>query len=130
MTPDEYQIAQLWSVAKSSRENTGGGEGIEVLANEPFAGKTDLFKNYTDGQYTHKIYKLASKVHSLKILLSSKNPDYMKENFFIDITSLHLADNGQQENVNKNRSNIFEDIILKDFLYRLIGIRITARKIS
>ncbi len=24
----------------------------------------------------------------------------MKENFFIDITSLHIADNGQQENVN------------------------------
>ena len=55
---NQYQVAQLWSVAKSSKENTGGGEGIEVLKNEPFSNKKDLFKNYTDGQYTHKIYKL------------------------------------------------------------------------
>jgi hypothetical protein len=51
-------VAQLWSVAKASKENTGGGEGIEVLKNEPFTNKKDLFQNYTDGQYTHKIYKL------------------------------------------------------------------------
>lgn len=58
----KYQIAQLWSVAKASKENTGGGEGIVVLNNEPFQNKTDLFQNYTNGQYTHKIYKLASRV--------------------------------------------------------------------
>jgi hypothetical protein len=58
----KYQVAQLWSVAKASKENTGGGEGILVLNNEPFEKKTDLFKNYTAGQYTHKIYKLYSKV--------------------------------------------------------------------
>ena len=45
-------------MAKASKENTGGGEGIEVLKNEPFTNKKDLFQNYTDGQYTHKIYKL------------------------------------------------------------------------
>jgi hypothetical protein len=49
-------------VAKVSRETTGGGEGIVVLNNEPFKDKKDLFQNYTDGQYTHKIYKLQSKV--------------------------------------------------------------------
>ena len=54
----KYQVAQLWSVAKASKENTGGGEGIEVLKNEPFKNNLDLFQNYTDGQYTHKIYKL------------------------------------------------------------------------
>lgn len=58
MTVDEYQVAQLWSVAKASKDNTGGGEGIEVLKNEPFTGKTDLFKDFCNGQYTHKIYKL------------------------------------------------------------------------
>lgn len=120
MTPDEYQVAQLWSVAKSSRENTGGGEGIEVIANEPFTDKKDLFKSYTDGQFTQKLYKLASKVPWWIRKLAPKgtlemhehawnaypfcktvvsNPDYMKENFFIEIKSLHLADNGQNENV-------------------------------
>ncbi len=62
MTVEEYQVAQLWSVAEASKENTGGGEGIVVLKNEPFTNKTDLFANHTNGQYTHKIYKLQSKV--------------------------------------------------------------------
>lgn len=35
-TPPQYQVAQLFSVAEASKENTGGGEGIEVLKNEPF----------------------------------------------------------------------------------------------
>ena len=58
MTVEEYQVAQLWSVAQASKENTGGGEGIEILKNEPFENKKDLFQNYTSGQFTHKIYKL------------------------------------------------------------------------
>jgi hypothetical protein len=120
MTVEEYQVAQLWSVAKASKENTGGGEGIEVLKNEPFTGKKDLFKDHTDGQYTHKIYKLQSKVPWWIRKLAPKgtlemtekawnaypfcktvlsNPDYMKDNFFIDITSFHKGDNGTTENV-------------------------------
>ena len=51
-------MAQLWSVAQASKENTGGGEGVIVLNNEPFSNKKDLFENYTSGQYTHKVYKL------------------------------------------------------------------------
>jgi hypothetical protein len=59
MTVDEYQIAQLWSTAQVSKENTGGGEGIEILKNKPFKDKTDLYGDYKSGQYTHKLYKLA-----------------------------------------------------------------------
>jgi hypothetical protein len=113
MTVEEYQVAQLWSVAQASQEETGGGEGVEVLKNEPFTGKRDLFLNYTDGQYTHKIYKLASKVPWWVRKLAPKgtlemheeawnaypfcrtvisNPDYMKDNFFIKIESLHSSD--------------------------------------
>ena len=33
------------------------------------------------------------------LIKSFKNPDYMKENFFIRIESLHVADKGQLENV-------------------------------
>jgi len=74
MTVEEYQVAQLYSVAEASKENTGGGEGIEVLMNEPFdlsdpncSAKPDepLCANgqtFTKGQYTHKIYHLQSKV--------------------------------------------------------------------
>lgn len=59
-------MAQLYSVAQASKNETGGGEGIEVLKNEPFSAtegvqpKTPLLNgNYTAGQFTHKIYHLA-----------------------------------------------------------------------
>lgn len=62
----------MYSVAEASKENTGGGEGIEVRINEPFDlddkstpkdrfPELDLFadgKKYTTGQFTHKIYHL------------------------------------------------------------------------
>jgi hypothetical protein len=30
MTVEEYQVAQLYSVAEASKNETGGGEGVEV----------------------------------------------------------------------------------------------------
>lgn len=119
LTVEEYQIAQLWSVAESSKENTGGGEGIEIIANEPFANKLDLFKNYTSGQYSHKLYKLQSKVPWWLKKLSPKNSlevhekawnaypycqttitnEYMKDNFFIKIESFHSTEKGEIDNV-------------------------------
>ncbi|KAK2870737.1 hypothetical protein Q8A67_023264 [Cirrhinus molitorella] len=53
---EEYQVGQLFSVAEASKNETGGGEGIEVLKNEPYE------KEGEKGQYTHKIYHLKSKV--------------------------------------------------------------------
>lgn len=48
----QYQVGQLYSVAEASKNETGGGEGIEVLKNEPYE------KEGEKGQYTHKIYHL------------------------------------------------------------------------
>lgn len=120
MTVEEYQIAQLFSVARASKENTGGGEGVVVLNNESFSNKRDLFKNYTSGQYTHKLFKLQSKVPGIIRKIAPKgameiheeawnaypycktvinNPDYMKEKFLIQIESLHVSDRGEQDNI-------------------------------
>ncbi|CAM4678709.1 unnamed protein product [Caretta caretta] len=33
---EEYQVGQLYSVAEASKNETGGGEGVEVLMNEPY----------------------------------------------------------------------------------------------
>ncbi|KAJ7990267.1 hypothetical protein DPEC_G00298550 [Dallia pectoralis] len=55
---EEYQVGQLYSVAETSKNETGGGEGVEVLKNEPYE------KDGEKGQYTHKIYHLHSKVPS------------------------------------------------------------------
>ena len=53
-TPKQYQIGQLYSVAQASKNETGGGEGVEVLKNEPCDDK-----EHGKGQFTHKIYHLA-----------------------------------------------------------------------
>lgn len=65
-------MAQLYSVAEASKDNTGGGEGIEVLKNEPFDNHPLLGGRYNSGQYTYKIYHLASKVPAFIRLLAPK----------------------------------------------------------
>ena len=55
-------MAQLYAVAEASKNETGGGEGVEVLKNEPYDNVPLLNGKFTKGQYTYKIYHLASKV--------------------------------------------------------------------
>ncbi|KAJ2458054.1 hypothetical protein GGI02_006056, partial [Coemansia sp. RSA 2322] len=57
-TVDEYRIAQLYAVAKISMKETGSGEGVEVLKNEPYDNEKGK------GQYTSKIYSFARQVHA------------------------------------------------------------------
>lgn len=52
LPPVQYQVGQLYSVAEASKNETGGGEGVEVLKNEPYE------KDGEKGQFTHKIYRL------------------------------------------------------------------------
>lgn len=53
-------IGQLFSVALASMDETGGGEGIEVLQNEHFEGVPLFGGRYNSGQYTRKVYHFAS----------------------------------------------------------------------
>jgi len=122
MTVEEYQVAQLYSVAEASKNETGGGEGVEVLKNEPYDNVPLLNGKFMKGQYTHKIYHLASKVPSWIKMVAPKgsleiheeawnaypycktvlsNPGYMKDNFYIVIETYHLPNDGQQENVHE-----------------------------
>ncbi|XP_072311807.1 phosphatidylinositol transfer protein alpha isoform-like [Eucyclogobius newberryi] len=110
---EEYQVGQLYAVAEASKGETGGGEGVEVLKNEPYKNGDEA------GQYTHKIYHLQSKVPgwiralapkgSLEIHEEAwnaypycktvlKNP-YMGERFMIEIITWHKPDMGTIENV-------------------------------
>ncbi|XP_018414579.1 PREDICTED: phosphatidylinositol transfer protein beta isoform-like [Nanorana parkeri] len=105
---EEYQVGQLFSVAEASKDNTGGGEGIEVLKNEPYE------RDGEKGQYTHKIYHLQSKVPSFVKMLAPEGSlvfhekawnaypycrtivtnEYMKDDFFIKIETWHKPDFG------------------------------------
>uniref|UniRef100_A0A2K6UA92 Phosphatidylinositol transfer protein alpha isoform n=1 Tax=Saimiri boliviensis boliviensis TaxID=39432 RepID=A0A2K6UA92_SAIBB len=106
---DEYQVGQLYSVAEASKNETGGGEGVEVLVNEPYE------KDGEKGQYTHKIYHLQSKVPTFVRMLAPEGAlnihekawnaypycrtnEYMKEDFLIKIETWHKPDLGTQEN--------------------------------
>ena len=55
-------------MAEASKQETGGGEGVEILKNEPFSGVPLLSGQYSTGQYTHKIYHLQSYVSFYLIL--------------------------------------------------------------
>uniref|UniRef100_A0A3P9NQ11 Phosphatidylinositol transfer protein beta isoform n=1 Tax=Poecilia reticulata TaxID=8081 RepID=A0A3P9NQ11_POERE len=126
----QYQVGQLFSVAEASKNETGGGEGIEVLKNEPYE------KDGERGQYTHKIYHLNSKVPGFVRLIAPEGSlvfheeawnaypycrtsefpsslqfnEYMKDGFFIQIETWHKPDMGTQENVHKVDSSIWKNV--------------------
>merc|ERR1719295_1402071 len=122
MTVEEYQVAQLYSVAEASKNETGGGEGVEVIKNEPYTDVPLLNGKFNAGQYTYKIYHLASKVPSWVRAIAPKgsleiheeawnaypycktvlsNPGYMKDGFYIMVETYHIADKGDSANVHE-----------------------------
>jgi len=92
------------------------------LKNEPYDNVPLLNGKFTSGQYTYKVYHLASKVPSWIKMVAPKgslevheeawnaypycktvlsNPGYMKDNFYIIIETYHLGDRGDQDNVHE-----------------------------
>ncbi|KAI6214539.1 Phosphatidylinositol transfer protein [Aphelenchoides besseyi] len=127
MSVEEYQVGQLFSVAEASKNETGGGEGVEVLKNEPFNNFPLLNGAFDSGQYTHKIYHLQSKVPALlrkvaprgSLAIHEKawnaypycrtelsNPDYMGDNFFVRIETMHLNDRGTTANAHSLKPDV------------------------
>ncbi|XP_073982579.1 retinal degeneration B isoform X1 [Rhodnius prolixus] len=120
LTVEEYRIAQLYMIAKKSREESkGAGSGIEILVNEPYEGGPG-----GKGQYTHKIYHVGSHLPGwLKSLLPKSALSveeeawnaypYTKtrytcpfvEKFMLEIETYYFGDEGHQENVFKLSGN-------------------------
>ncbi|MEE6469236.1 hypothetical protein FKM82_008546 [Ascaphus truei] len=121
---EEYQVGQLYSVAEASKNETGGGEGVEVLVNEPYE------KDGEKGQYTHKIYHLQSKVPTFVRMLAPEGAlnmhekawnaypycrtiitnEYMKDDLLIKIETLHKPDMGTQDNVHKLEPDVWKNV--------------------
>ncbi|XP_014914659.1 cytoplasmic phosphatidylinositol transfer protein 1b [Poecilia latipinna] len=59
LTVEEYKIGQLYMISKHSCEQSGGGEGVEVVRNEP-----DIHPQHGPGQLTEKRIYLTSKLPS------------------------------------------------------------------
>lgn len=123
LTVEEYQIGQLFGVAEMSKNETHGGEGIEILINEPYVD------NNSAGQYTQKIYHLSSRVpgwirllapsSALKIDEKAWNAypycktvmtnQFMEDKFSLIVETRHAADRGTQENIH----NLPPDLLAK-----------------
>ncbi|XP_054155190.1 protein retinal degeneration B-like isoform X2 [Oppia nitens] len=138
LSVDEYKVAQLYMIAKKSKEETqGAGSGVEILVNEPYDEGPG-----GSGQYTHKIYHVGYHLPGwLKALLPKSALTveeeawnaypYTKtrytcpfvEKFFIEIETKYYNDCGNQENVfelsnSEVRSRVVDVIdIVKDQLY-------------
>jgi len=114
LTVDEYRVAQLFTTAKFSRENTTkeSHEGVEIIENKPFE------EGEKKGQYTKKIIRLGSRIPdwikswipatllaieeeawncypSCKTVYTNK---YMGDKFSIVIKSAYLPDAGSTDN--------------------------------
>lgn len=116
LTVEEYRIAQLYMIAKKSRnESSGEGSGVEILVNEPYEDGPG-----GQGQYTRKIYHVGSHLpgwfkgllpkSALTVEEEAWNAyPYTKtrytcpfvEKFSLEIETYYFADNGYQENVFK-----------------------------
>ncbi|XP_047497337.1 protein retinal degeneration B-like isoform X10 [Penaeus chinensis] len=118
LTVEEYRIAQLFMIAKKSRqESHGEGSGVEILVNEPYENGPGPDGK---GQYTHKVYHVGSHLPGwLKSLIPKSALSveeeawnaypYTKtrftcpfvEKFSIEVETYYHNDGGHQENVFK-----------------------------
>ncbi|XP_047497332.1 protein retinal degeneration B-like isoform X5 [Penaeus chinensis] len=118
LTVEEYRIAQLYMLAKKSRqESHGEGSGVEILVNEPYENGPGPDGK---GQYTHKVYHVGSHLPGwLKSLIPKSALSveeeawnaypYTKtrftcpfvEKFSIEVETYYHNDGGHQENVFK-----------------------------
>ncbi|XP_049819691.1 protein retinal degeneration B-like isoform X2 [Aethina tumida] len=138
LTVEEYRIAQLYMIAKKSREeSSGAGSGVEILINEPYKDGPG-----GQGQYTKKIYHVGSHLPGWikgilpkTVLMVEEEAwnayPYTKtrytcpfvEKFSLEIETYYFPDNGHQENVFKLTGSDFRNRIVdvidvvKDQLY-------------
>jgi len=132
-TTSEYQIGQLYAFAILSKEESGDGEGVEVIKNEPFEDENGK------GQYTYKVYHVNKRLPTwLSKLIPNSSLAFHEEawnaypycktvvtspffgkKFRIELTTRHVPnDYGQLDNVHelsaeqlKKRKVVLVDIV-------------------
>lgn len=112
-TVEEYQIAQIYMVSKISKQQTGNGEGIQIIESKPFDDENGK------GQYTHKILHIGSKIPgwlrtfipptALQVDEKAWNAypycktvyscPFLGDRFSLTVTTKYVQDNGSSPNV-------------------------------
>ena len=129
MTLDEYEVGLLFTLAQAHKRETGGGEGVVIVKNEPYENFSLFHGKYSKGQYTYKIYHEESKMPKFIRLVAPpealvaheeswnafphgkliySNPKYMKGNCWMEIDTFHTKDRGESENVHELDSEELE----------------------
>jgi len=110
---EEYRVAQLYMIARISKQQTGHGEGIEILENKPYEDENG------SGQYTHKIIHVGSKIpgwvkawlpasvlqvdekawNAYPYCKTTYGIPFLGDRFNITIITKYLPDGGTTENV-------------------------------
>jgi len=131
ITSEEYHLAQLYSVAEASKNETGGGDGVEIVKNEPY---TDDIEHGGSGQYTYKLMHLQSKVPGWlrkvaptgALTLEEEawnafpycktvytNKGYMKDNFRIEIITWHKDERVSRADTSNRHHTLTESELSK-----------------
>jgi len=124
---NQYPVGQNWTFLEQSKRETGGGEGVRIIEDKVIQNQ----------QFTYKIYAVESKVPLwLRTLLRPligadsnayefheeawnaypvcktviTNPGYMKENFKVEIESVHSEGNPWKEGKQNERETEVLDI--------------------
>ncbi|RUS84607.1 hypothetical protein EGW08_007634 [Elysia chlorotica] len=127
MSLEEFRVGHQFSVNEVSKEETGGKEGVEIVAQFPFNDPSNPLrangKTFPEGYFTHKIYygarKLPRTIHMLfptgglefherswdafpysrTVILAADGHKYPKDFFYVVIETFYAADNGTSENI-------------------------------
>eukprot|EP00656_Telonema_subtile_P037115 TRINITY_DN4122_c0_g1_i1.p1 TRINITY_DN4122_c0_g1~~TRINITY_DN4122_c0_g1_i1.p1 ORF type:complete len:419 (+),score=103.32 TRINITY_DN4122_c0_g1_i1:54-1310(+) len=122
LTLAEYERGHLYSVCKSSRLETGAGEGFEFLVNEPFEDARGK------GQFTHKIIHLHTRLPRWVTLLLPSDAltfeekcwnqypyvrteyscPYFGDKLQFRVETIHRADNGSCENAHNLEGRLLQ----------------------
>jgi len=114
-TIEEYRIAQPYMVAKVSKEQSGHGEGVEILENRPY---TEEEGKGPAGQFTHKVFRIGSRLpgwlkafippsalqveerawNSYPFCKTVHSAPILGDRFSISIETRYLEDKGTTEN--------------------------------
>jgi len=122
---EEYRRAQLYMVAKFSKNHTGNGEGVEILVNEPFEDANGK------GQFTHKIIHIGSRIPGwLRYMIPTSvltieekawnaypycktiyTSPFLGEKFSMEIETKYLPDKGDKNNVFSGGKDVEIDFV-------------------